>query len=45
MSKAGIQVQYSIKEIYAKLCPKCKEEIRKLIKEKVTDELVNEVIK
>ena len=45
MSKAGIQVQYNIKEIYAVLCPKCQSKLRELIKEKVTDELVNEVIK
>ena len=45
MNKAGINIQYNIKEIYAILCPKCQEQLRKLIKEKVTDELVNEVIK
>lgn len=44
MAQAGIKVQLSVKEIYDELCAKCKRKIRKLIKEKVTDEMVNRVI-
>ena len=44
MAQAGIQVQLSVKEIYAKLCPKCRKKVRELIKEKVTDQMVSQVI-
>jgi bacterioferritin-associated ferredoxin len=44
MAQAGIQVQLSVKEIYDKMCPKCQEKLRQLIKEKVSDEMVSQVI-
>ena len=44
MAQAGIQVQLSVKEIYAKLCPKCKAEIKKLVKDKLTDQLVEQMV-
>jgi uncharacterized protein with PIN domain len=45
MAQAGVSVQLSVKEIYDKMCPKCKAKIRELIKEKVTDQMVSEVLK
>jgi hypothetical protein len=44
MAQAGLSVQLSIKEIYDKLCPKCREKLRQLVKEKVTDDMVNKII-
>jgi uncharacterized protein with PIN domain len=44
MAQTGLSVQLSIKEIYDKLCPKCKEKLRQLVKEKVTDDMVNKII-
>ena len=44
MGKENIQVQVSLKEIYANVCPKCKNKLRMLVKDKLTDEMVNEVI-
>lgn len=44
MAASGIDVQLSIKEIYAVACKKCKARIRSLIKEKISDEMVDKVI-
>jgi len=44
MAQAGIQVQLSVKEIYDRCCPDCKQKIRELIKEKVSDQMVSQVI-
>jgi len=44
LSEEEIQVQLRLKEIYEALCPKCKKKIRKLIKEKITDDMVNRVL-
>jgi phage FluMu protein Com len=44
MAQAGIQVQLSVKEIYAKMCPKCRKVIEALIKEKITDQMVKGVL-
>ena len=44
MAQAGIQVQLSVKEIYAKLCPKCKAEVKKLVKDKLTYQLVEQMV-
>lgn len=44
MAKAGLTVQLSVKEIYERLCPKCREKLKNLIREKVTDEMVSQVI-
>lgn len=44
MASAGIQVQLSVKEIYEQLCPKCKAKLKELIRQKVTDQLVESVI-
>jgi len=40
----SVKVQLSLKEIYDKVCPKCKRKIRELIKEKITDDMVNQVL-
>lgn len=44
MAQAGISVQLAISEIYAKLCPKCKKKLKALIKEKISDQMVSQVI-
>ena len=44
MAQAGISVQLSVKEIYDKMCPKCKAKIREIVKEKITDQMVSQVI-
>ena len=44
MAQAGIQIQLSVKEIYDRVCPKCQAKIRELIKEKVTDQMVSQVV-
>jgi len=41
----SVKVQLSLKEIYDKMCPKCKKKIRELIKEKITDDMVNQVLR
>jgi len=40
----SVKVELSLKEIYEKVCPKCKKKIRELIKEKITDDMVNQVL-
>jgi len=40
----SVKVQLSLKEIYSRVCPKCKRKIRALIKEKITDEMVDQVL-
>jgi len=44
LAKAGLQVSLTVKEIYDRLCPKCKKRLRELIKEKITDDMVNQVL-
>lgn len=44
MSTAGINVQLSVKEIYDKMCPKCKKRIKELIRDKISDQMVSQVI-
>ena len=44
MAQARTSVQLAIPEIYAQLCPKCKQKLRRLIKEKVSDEMVNQML-
>jgi len=44
MAQAGINVQLSVKEIYEKLCPKCREKIKALIKDKITEQMVDQVV-
>jgi len=44
VAQAQMRVQLSVKEIYDKMCPKCKRKIRELVKEKVTDQMVSQII-
>jgi len=44
MGQAGIKVQLSLREIYEKLCPKCKKKVREMIREKITEEMISSVI-
>jgi len=44
MAQAGIQVQLSVREIYARLCPKCQAEVKALVKEKLTEQMVDQVL-
>ena len=40
----SIQVSLSIKEVYKLLCPKCKKELEKLVKDKMASELAKQVL-
>lgn len=44
MAQETTNVQLSIKEIYAKLCPKCKREVKELIKNKLSDQVVDKMV-
>ena len=44
MAQAGIHVQLSVREIYERLCPKCRKKVRELIKEKISEDMVSKVI-
>ena len=44
MAQAGLSIQLNVKEIYERLCPKCKKKLKALIKEKITDQLVEGVL-
>ena len=44
MALTDIHFELSIKEIYNAVCKNCKKKIRALIKEKVTDQMVDQVI-
>ena len=44
MAQAGIQVQLSVREIYERLCKKCRKKLRELIKEKISEDMVSKVI-
>ena len=39
-----MNVQLSLKEIYDHACPKCQKEIKKLVREKITDQMVDKVL-
>ena len=44
MASEETRVELNVKEIYVKLCPKCKGVIRKLIKDKLSDQVVNKMV-
>jgi len=44
MTSQGLNIQLTVKEIYAQHSPKCKAKVQKLIKDKITDEMVSSVI-
>jgi hypothetical protein len=37
-------IQLDVKEIYAQLCPKCKARIRELVKAKISDQMVAQIL-
>jgi DNA-directed RNA polymerase subunit RPC12/RpoP len=44
VAAATVRMQVSIKELYDIACPSCKAKIRKLVKAKVTDDLVTSIL-
>lgn len=38
------QVNLSLKEIYEKLCPECQEKVRNLVKDKLTDQAIEQAL-
>lgn len=44
MSQAGIRVDLKLREIHALVCKKCKEKLRKLVRDKISEQLVDQVI-
>ena len=44
MTQEGLSVQLNVKEIYEKVCPKCKKVFKELVKEKLTDDMVTKII-
>jgi len=44
MAQAGIQFQLSVREIYGACCKKCKLKVRALVREKVTEQMVDQVL-
>lgn len=44
MAKAGIQVQVTLREIHAILCEECREKLKVIIREKISEQLVDQVI-
>jgi len=44
MAQAGLKIDLSVKEIYDRLCPKCKKALKELVKEKLTDQMVEQML-
>ena len=44
MAQAELRVQVNIKEINDVVCKKCKKKIRDLIRDKITEDMVTQVI-
>lgn len=44
MTPGEMQIQISMQDIVGHLCPKCKKAVRELVKEKVTDQMVDQVL-
>ena len=44
MSQKGLTINLSIREIYDAACPKCKKKIKELIRDKISDQMVSQVI-
>jgi hypothetical protein len=43
-AKPGVSVSLNLTEVYSHLCSKCQRKMRQLIKDKVTDQMVNQII-
>lgn len=41
---ANQKISLSLKKIYEKLCPKCQEKVRDLIKEELTDQAIKDAL-
>lgn len=39
-----IQVSLSLKEIYQAVCPECQEKLKQMVKDKMADDLVKQVL-
>lgn len=37
-------IQLSVKDIYAKICPKCKRIIKDMVRDKVTEQMVDNIL-
>jgi len=44
MAKASMRIQLSVKEIYEQLRANCKHKIRNPIREKITEDMVSQVL-
>jgi hypothetical protein len=44
MKQGEMNIQLSVKEIVEVCCPDCKLKVRELVKEKVTDQMVDQVL-
>ena len=44
MAEAGIQIRLNVSEIHAVLCKKCQKRLRDLIKAKISEQLVDNVM-
>jgi hypothetical protein len=44
MSEGKAQISLSVKEIYERLCPKCKKALKELIRDKLTDRMVEQML-
>jgi len=44
VAEASMRIQLNVKEIYERLCTGCKQKIRDLIKDKITEQLVSQVL-
>jgi len=45
MQKQQLSVQLSIQEVYDCTCPKCQKKIKDLVRDKISDQMVDQVIK
>jgi len=44
VAQAGLNIQLTVKEIYERLCSKCKKAVRELIREKITEQMIESVL-
>jgi hypothetical protein len=42
--EAKTHISLSVKEIYERLCPKCKKALKELIRDKLTDQMVEQML-
>ena len=44
VAQAGIQVNLTVREIYTELCEECREKLRRIVKDKISEQLVDQVV-